>query len=338
MATLQHIADMTGVSKATVSRVINNHPTVSPEIKKKVLDAIQTLKLDARALKRSQENSKMIGVILPFSSSISKNSFSLDILTGAEEKALERDYMILFGSSRGTIEKERELAFSMMNREVEGLIVLSVSKPDNADHLAGFNAKAVPIVCVDQKIEGVQSHVVRGDNVYGATSLAEHLYALGHRTFGIVAPHSLYSTFRERVAAFRAFLQEKGLDFAEAHSATVSFGDSLEPIRKLLTAEPRPTALFLPDPMLLMPVMQAVQSLGLSVPKDISIAVFDDDYTDLPDVYRNYFTSVSQSGKMLGRLAIELLFQSIQNPETGLQNIVVSGETKFLQSTAAPPA
>ncbi|UUZ86051.1 LacI family transcriptional regulator [Paenibacillus sp. P26] len=123
MSKLLEVAKLAGVSKATVSRVINHSDTVSPGARDKVLEAMRALNFHMQELRRSPDGSAVLGLVMPFGKEIQGNSFGIDIMAGAEEKAFEKEYMILIGNSVGG--RESVLTSNMVNRGVEGLILLS---------------------------------------------------------------------------------------------------------------------------------------------------------------------------------------------------------------------
>ncbi|CAG7643778.1 Ribose operon repressor [Paenibacillus solanacearum] len=333
MSKLDEVAKLAGVSKSTVSRVINHSDTVSAQSKQKVLEAMQTLQFQAQELKRSSDSSGMIGLVLPFGKQIMSQSFGIDLLVGAEEKAFENDYMILIGNSVGG--REPQLTAKMMQRGAEGLIMLIGSgKPGQKEHLNNLQAQGMPIVLVDQKVDGIETHLVRGDNFMGAVTLVEHLFGLGHERIGIVSPNKHF-THKERIKGYRYALMDKQVRVPERYELFVE-GESAgieEALERMLTGAERPTALFVTSPGLLMSVMSVLNRLELRVPEQISIVTFDEVYGNFPEEYQDMFTSINQSGKQMGGMAVELLFQHSRSPELEYQEIVLPGKFTARRST-----
>ncbi|XOK62318.1 LacI family DNA-binding transcriptional regulator [Paenibacillus elgii] len=330
MSRLDEVAKRAGVSKSTVSRVINNSGTVSPAARQKVQEAMRELHFHAEELRRSPEGSATIGLILPFGKHIASHSFGVDIMAGAEEKAFEQDYMILIGNSFGG--REVALTSKMISRGVEGIIVLSGDQK-NREHAELLAASGIPMVLVDQKLEGVEAHLVRGDNFMGSVALMNHLLSLGHRRIALLSPNRHY-THRERVKGYRFALMEQELEVPPSYEVLLESGVSPEAeLRALLRSEDRPTAVYAADPGHLGMLIGVANELRLRIPEELSVVTFDDTYAVLPEGYADFFTSVNQSGKLMGSMAVELLFRQWRDPELGVQEIVLPGKLNVRRST-----
>lgn len=338
MSKLQEVAKLAGVSKATVSRVINNRSPVSDAAKKKVLDAMRELNFHAQQLKRSNEGTMIAGLIMPLMNELNPSIFVSEIMVGAEQKAFEQDYMLLIGNSN-TIEKEHSLATKMVNRDVEGLIILSTTGQQAAEHFSFLENAGVPIVLVDQKVEGFAANVVRGDHFLGSINLMNHLFSLGHRNIALLSPPLNLSTYNDRIRGYRVACMEQGIHVSDQ---TIIKEERDQPLQRavemLLNAKSRPTALFVTHPLMLMDVVKIIEKHNLHIPNDISIVTFDDIYCQLPDQYTNFFTSITQSGQLIGNMAMELLFQKIKNPGSENQEIILPGTLNIRKSTGQAPS
>ncbi len=336
MSKLKEVADRAGVSKATVSRVINNSSTIAESTRKKVLEVIGELNFKAQELKRSSEGSLMVGMILPFQQS--PTSFGLDILLGAEGKSFENDYLILLGNSKYEHNRERNLINMMMNRGIEGLIVLTKQGCD-FDNLSFIDNYAIPYVLVDQRIEGLKSNMVRGDNLSSGIHLMHHLFSLGHSDIALIGP-TLHSTYEDRIRAYQIALLEKDISLPPYYiqKMKATSDNAYKMVNNLLAKERKPTALYVTVPTILTQVVQAVKDSGLRIPEDISIVTFDEKYVSLPEENHHFFTSVNQSGQLMGSMAMELLLQRIKNPHLDNQEITLPGSLTIQKSTGAVPA
>jgi DNA-binding LacI/PurR family transcriptional regulator len=275
-----------------------------------------------------------IGLILPFERAISNLSFCLEIMMGAEEKAFEKDYMLLTGNSHNN-EKEHSLASKMCNRDVEGLIILSTSGQNDGNHLKFLETSEIPLVLVDQKVEGISANIVRGDNFKGSYNVMNYLFSLGHRDIAMIS-RDKHSTFIDRIKGYQMAMMEQGLTIPERYLIAMGLNQDVESeLKSLLTSKPRPTALFIADPLLLLKFLHLNHELNLRIPEDINIVVFDDIYAPLPEEYKNFFTSVNQSAKLLGSMAVEVLFQQIKNPDLENQEIVLTGKLNKRKSTCS---
>ncbi|WP_079910977.1 LacI family DNA-binding transcriptional regulator [Paenibacillus sp. 32352] len=337
MANLQDIATKAGVSKVTVSKVINNYESVAPATREKVHKALREMNLQASDLKRSKDSSMMIGMLMPLGD-MTGNRFSMGILAGAEEKALEKDYFIVIGNTV-SMEREAKVVAKMLQRDVDGLILLSVNAELDGKHLDDLIQNKVPVVLVDQRLKDFPAHVVRGDNFAAAIKLIDHLVELGHQRIACITLNPARSTHADRVKGYRTGLMNAGLKESKEYYKIVGNGvTSYEATRSLLVQENRPTALFVAQPSMLMNVLRAVQEYGLRVPEDISIVGFDDQYAVLPEEYRSFFTSINQSARLIGSIAIEILCQQMNDASLEYQEIILPGALTVRKSTAPAPA
>ncbi|WP_028552918.1 LacI family DNA-binding transcriptional regulator [Paenibacillus sp. UNC451MF] len=337
MANLQDIATKAGVSKVTVSKVINNYESVSTATREKVHRALREMNVLASDLKRSKDSSMMIGMLMPLGD-MTGNRFSMGILAGAEEKALEKDYFILIGNTV-SMEREMKVTAKMLQRDVDGLILLSVSGELDGRHLEELINKRVPVVLVDQTFKDFPAHVVRGDNFAAAIKLIDHLVELGHCRIACITLNPVRSTHADRVKGYRIGLMNSEIKGQDLYYKIVGNGvNSYEATRSLLSMDSPPTALFVAQPSMLMNVFKAVQDQGLRVPEDISIVAFDEQYAILPEEYRGFFTSINQSAKLIGSIAIEILCQQMNDTSLEYQEIILPGVMNVRNSTGPAPS
>ncbi|MCZ8512192.1 LacI family DNA-binding transcriptional regulator [Paenibacillus filicis] len=340
MATLQDVATKAGVSRVTVSKVINNYDTVSASTRNKVLRALEELNIPVGELKRNKESSMTVGVLMPMGRTEGgRNHFSMDILAGAESKAFEKDYFMIIGNTGASRDREAKVVSRMLQREVDGLVLLSTSGEQYADHLDFLLKSQVPIVLIDQKLQQIPAHVVRGDNFAGAMLLTEHLISLGHKDIAILTLETIHSTYADRLNGYRMALMKSSITVPDSYTQILSNREaSYLAAQHLLQSESKPTALFVAQPSLLPGVLKAVQSLGLRIPEQLSIVVFDDQYASLPEEYHRFFTTINQSAGLIGSMAMEILFQHLADPSLPYQEIVLPGALRINRSTGPAPS
>jgi DNA-binding LacI/PurR family transcriptional regulator len=337
MSNLDDIAQKAGVSRVTVSKVINNYDTVAAKTRDKVFKVIESMNLEITDLKRTKDNTMMIGMVMPLGGN-AINNFSMDILAGAEEKAFEKDYFIVIGDSKANMTREEQVASKMLNRDLDGIILYSITGEDKKGKHLDFLAKSkIPTVLVDLKIEGFPANIVQGDNFKGATTLMNHLFSLGHKDIATFVPQRMQSTYKDRHRGYQFSMMERGISLKEDYLVQIKTPNEIYAKTKLLLeAENRPTAFFVLAQYILIPMLQAIKDLHLRIPEDISIVAFDSDYAKLPAEYEGFFTSITQSGKLMGRLAVELLCQQMEDPNSTNQEILIPGKLDIRASTGSP--
>jgi LacI family transcriptional regulator len=240
--------------------------------------------------------------------------------------------MTLVGNSVGP-SKEQNIIKQMIQRDVDGIILLStLGQQDHAD-LAFLDKCGIPLVLVDQKIEGLSASIVRGDNILGAMTIMNHLLSLGHQNIATVCLEK-HSTFRDRMRGYQFSLMENGLQPDPSNMISMNNENDLyESVKRCFSRDNRPTALFLTGPNMAMPSIQALESLQLSIPDDVSVVVYDDTYGQFPEKYQEFFTSITQSGMLLGSMATDILLQQIRRPGLAIQEIVLPGTLNIRKST-----
>lgn len=308
MATIEEVANHAGVSVATVSRALNNSSKVKPETARRVLEAVRALNYvpnpSARNL-RKQENR----VILVLASNFS-NPFYSEVLTGIGDAACEREYSVLFCSTKGKKKREEHFLEMLPNRQADGAILLGVKK--DATWLAEYTAQ-FPIVQCCEYVPELDCPSISIDNYTAALVTVRYLQQLGHRRIAMIGANNSYISTQLRREGYLDAMGAAGLEapvclYAEADEH-YSFASGQSATKKLLLQNPRPTAVFCVSDILALSVISVAQDLGLTVPDDLTVTGFDDvDYTT---VFHPYLTSVAQPGYELGEQSLKLLLEML---------------------------
>src|SRR5436305_5923213 len=237
--TMREVAAQAGVSAMTVSRVINESPRVSDEVRRRVEAAIADLGYVPNRLARGliRQKTGALGLIVP---DVGNPFFTL-VVRGAEEVAWRAGYHVILCNTQADIERERGYIEDMLAFQVEGLLLAPVGERSRPN-LRVLRKNDVPFVLVDRTISGYDGDLVQGDSVAGARRLVEHLIELGHRRIGMVTETSEVSTARDRLAGYREALESAGIEFDQelvaessaiepraAHDATLGLLDLEEP-------------------------------------------------------------------------------------------------------------
>jgi LacI family transcriptional regulator len=175
-------------------------------------------------------------------------------------------------------------------------------------------ASTQPVVAVDPHVGGSTLPTVDAQNFEGARAMTEHLLALGHRRIAFLAGRPDLESARRREAGYRAALEAAGVAFDPDLVLVGGFTDvsAAAPARELLTRTPRPTAIFAANDQSAIQTMRTAAELGIRVPDDVSVAGFD----NTPDsaLTSPPLTTVDQSIQALGREAVRLLLELIDDP------------------------
>ncbi|SNT35633.1 transcriptional regulator, LacI family [Granulicella rosea] len=318
--TIREVAKLARVGLMTVSRVINNHPSVRASTRKKVEAAIVQLGYQqneaARLLKG--QRARMIGLIVP---DLSDQFFAACAHT-VQHLARADGYMTLVVSSERDADLEFQQAELMASRKVSGLLIVTSTKAGD-ERLQALQDTGLAIVAFDRPLPGVDTDCVLVENRGGAEAAIAHLIQHGHKHIACVGYDEETYTVYERLQGYLSRIHGAKL------KPQTAFGlSTLDDVRNWLTAalagKNRPTAIFSVNHRTSIYLLQALSELKLRIPEDMALIGFDD--FDLAAVLNPPLTTVAQSPVELARRAMGLLLAGIQ----GMQNGVSSSPAKIL--------
>ena len=273
MATIRKVADLAGVSTATVSHVINDTRAVSAPLTARVLNAMEQLDYQpdiiARSLRRRE--TLTLGLIVP---SI-EIPFFARVAAGVEAAANDVGYSVILCNTGWSLSREVHYLNNLLARRVDGLLCISLAM--SAEHIAPVLRRRTPVVVFERTMPGVEVDAVEIDNVQGAFDATAHLLDLGHRRIGCITGLPNSSLNEERILGYR-----RALDRARhpvrpsprAYGGLHGGGRGARIARAAPLPEP-PTAIFAFNDLMAMGVMRAVQERGLRVPADVAVIGFD---------------------------------------------------------------
>ncbi|HKI12305.1 MAG TPA: LacI family DNA-binding transcriptional regulator [Candidatus Acidoferrum sp.] len=332
---IRDVARRAKVSTATVSRTVNQVPTVDAQLAKRVWKAIAELgyypNRQARALVSGR--SHVFGLIV----SEITNPFFPEIVQTFETLAVEQKYEILLTS---TIHdpKRMELAVRrMIEGRVDGVAILTFGMEDELlEHLRFRN---LPLVFIDVGPKVPRISNIRVDYSHGIRQAVQHLAALRHKHIGFVSgPLKLRSAIA-RKEAFEASMREIGLpvrpEFIVEGDHHLEGGKLA--LQKLFKLQERPTALLCSNDMTAIGVMRQAFDLGIGVPKELSVVGFDD--TRLADYMIPPLTTVQMSQTELATLAFNALLKEVkrETPAPNGTEYILRTHLILRSSTTFPP-
>jgi DNA-binding LacI/PurR family transcriptional regulator len=323
------VAAVANVSYQTVSRVLNGHPSVRPETRLAVLDAVE--KLDyrpsnaARTLKTGR--SRTLGVLVLDIA----DSDGLTSLYGIEHSARERGYFVGIGAldsiDRGSIQAA---VGRLAEQSIAGLLIIAPIEAAS-DALSALPS-SLPLVAIEGSSASTVSSVGI-DQAAGARAATEHLLALGHKTVFHVGGPAEWMQTQDRLAGWRAALETVGAEVPMSLPGDWTAQSGYE-AGLLLSRMSEMTAVFAGNDQMALGLLLAFSERGLSVPGDVSVVGFDDG-ADAP-YYNPPLTTVRQDFREVGRRAIELLVGKVEGGERAAQHVVVEPELIVRRSSASP--
>lgn len=339
---IREVAEQAKVSIATVSRTINNVPTVNPRLAKRVWQVIRELNYipnpQARALVSGR--SGILGLIV----SEITNPFFPELIQGFEDVCLENGYEILVSSTNYEPERMARCIRRMLQRKAEGVAIMTFGIEEPL--LGQLTDRNIPMVFVDVGPGGPGVSTVDVDYHKGIRQGVQHLAALGHRQIGFISgPRRLHSA-QSRIAAFTRSMEECGL---KLNPAWMVEGDhtlegGMRALETLLATGELPTAIMCSNDMTAIGVLHKAYRAGVRVPLDLSVIGFDD--VHLAEVMIPPLTSIRMSRTDLARAAVSALRAHIEgtNPGRGFQvdtQLVVRETTDYprgsMQDLRKPP-
>jgi LacI family transcriptional regulator len=329
-ATIRDIADLAGVSIATVSRVLNDRPDVAPETRENVLQVVRehgfSTNRGARGL--SSGRTGMIGLTLP----LVADAYFGPMLSGAAEALYERDMRIVLAPTLHEHDREVSLLERLMRGTTDGAILMLPE--ESIEELRMLQRQGFPFVVVDPREpppEGVAC--VAAMHASGAKVATEHLLALGHRRIGAIAGAPGWYATEERLLGFRAALAAAGilLDPQLVVYSDWRMPRGTEAAEQLLALPDPPTAIFGFNDNVAIGALHAARKRGLSVPDDLSVVGFDD--TELAVIVTPQLTSVRQPLAEMGRMGVSLLIRILEGQRVDALRVELATKLVVREST-----
>ena len=328
--TLQDIARATGVSRATVSRALNDHPDISDATKQKVSEAAQRMGYHANLLARglSQQQTHVIGVVVP----TIHRPFWANTISGIEAIAYQAGYRVMICQSDEQYKREVETVGALVNSMVDGLIVAFAQETQDFRHIQTVVDQGVPLLMLERVNSQLSLPRVVTDDFAGALLLTEHLVQIGYQRIAHISGPSRLEVCQERRRGYQTALarhQQKTLPGWVVESA-FNRQSAAEAFRKLMALPHPPDAVFCFADIMATGALLAAQEMHLNVPDTVAIAGFGND--DLSQFIG--LTTVSQPSFAMGQQAARLLLQEIsQQEKASIQTTTFTGELIVRAST-----
>ncbi len=338
------VARLAGVSRATVSYVVNNQTggrvPISEETRQRVLDAIAELDYvpDARAQALRSGNTKTIGLIIPDI----HNPHFWEVADGVEQEANAAGYHILLSSIPPENKHAEEIFTNLSHRRIDGLVMIPsfIYHSEEAQKtLAALLKRRVPIVGMMSDQGEVNTKIDRVLSDYRATTteIMAHLLSLQHRRIGFIFGIAVPELGSDRLLAYQESLQSANLpiDPELIVECGPNIEDSYQATKQLLELPSRPTALLVINDFLAMGALRAIRDLNLYVPQDLSLVGYDN--IPLAKYLVPRLSTASKDGERMGREAVRLLLARLQDPDRPPQEIRLPARLILRESTGPAP-
>ena len=325
--TLLDIAADAGVSRATVSLVIRNVPSVAESTRKRVERSIKRLGYiyhrGAASLRTQQSHA--IGLIV----SDITNPFFAEIIVAIEERLATARLVTLLGNTSEDHAKEERLLKTMREFPADGILICPAISRDTSTGTPNL-AGRLPTVAFARRIDGIDYAGV--DNVQGSQLAIEHLCQLGNRRIAFIGGDPEVSTGQERIQGYKRALVRSGLQFDRSLvvPAPPTRRGGYDVVLQLLQMENPPTAALCFNDVVALGAIEALQQAGVRAGKQFGVVGFN----NVPDAAQSLpgLTTVDTSPRELGETAAELLLKRIEQRDSPIRTVILQPRLIVRQS------
>lgn len=298
---IHDVAKKSGLSVVTVSRVLNNSPSVREVNRQKVLKAIEELNYQPNSAARSLVRGKT-GVI-GMSITNFNDSFYDRVIRVVNRKLAEQGYFLALSIAENEVEDN----FLFQRDRVDGIILLSPLREN--EYVVELKRKNIPFVLLDNQFQHEDVPSVIVDNYQGGYEATKHLIDLGHTQIAHIGGPSVFLSVEERKRGYVQALNEAGLTPFGMEFCGFTVSSGYEVAKRWIREDKLPTAIFSGDDFIALGVVQALREEGILVPHDISVVGFDDQ--QFVGEFFPRLTTVRQPEAQMGSIGVDLLLQLI---------------------------
>jgi len=331
---MEELAGLANTSTATVSRVLNNKPGVTPATRKRVLDLAE--KLGYRPNRIAQNLALQKSHLLGFIAADLLNAFYIDFFRCVQHRVEKMGYQVLIADSERSVAEEKHNIDVMLHQHAEGILIFPVHDMDSStevDHLLELRVKKYPLVVVG-KLDGRNFDSVTNEEVETAYIMTRHLTDFGHTRIAFVGYLPEDRPVRERLEGVSRATREAGYDMDESLILRHRDGWTSDLV-EMLTRPDKPTALVMMNDVLALIAHRTISELGLSVPRDLSIVTFGNSIWNRH--LKPTLTSTAENCEKVADIAMDLLLQRMETPECTTTQCLVPQDFIVRESTGPCP-
>jgi len=337
MITVREIAEFAGVSKSTVSLVLNNKPGVSDQMRQTVMDArtqLEAIYTDESLPEKStldtaftQQQQTLSLMVLHPPVLRSSNVFS-EVLQGIQSASelYKVQLRLVANNPQATEQHVSNLYLTDDYLRPDGVVVFGAEKHEPLlDKIVALN---IPCVVLGREAQKYHVSGIQRDEVYYACQLTRHLIDYGHRSIAFVGGDTRYDYTVNRIRGYQQALINAGIDPIDE---LVCLGDGITGTETILDANPNLTAIVYVNDTYATEGLSVIEARDLSVPQDISVASFDN--TKVAQTYKTPLTSIAYNHFKEGQWSVKMLLDEIRHPFIKRSQLEFDGELIVRQST-----
>ncbi|ETT43991.1 LacI family DNA-binding transcriptional regulator [Paenibacillus sp. FSL H7-0940] len=310
MTTIKDVAQLAGVSVATVSRVINDRGYVHADTRKKVEDAVKALNFSPNEVARSlyKRKSKLIGLLLPDIT----NPYFPQLARGVEDRMQEQDYRLIFGNSDEDERKEQDYIQTFIQNNVVGVI-----SSTNYPHSSIYEKLKIPVVFLDRT--SLDRPSVYADGREGGRLAAREIIKRGSRRITVMQGPSQIRPAQDRFEGAIEIIRDAGLDYRVIQTTSFSINEAGVWAEELFRKYADTDGVIASNDIAAMAVLHEASRIGRKVPDDVQVIGFDD--IPMSSLLSPALSTIRQPAYEMGREAAGLLIQLVEQAAIENKNI-----------------
>jgi LacI family transcriptional regulator len=335
--TIYDIATKLEISSATVSRGLQDHPSINKNTKKKIQDAAKELGYRhnnfASSLRKQKTNT--IGVIVHELNS----NFITSVLAGIEKVTTEAGYDIIIAHSSESSEKEAANALNLFHKRVDGLIASLAFDTKTLEHFNHFEEKGIPVIFFDRVEEKGDSTKVIIDNYKCGYQATQHLIDQGCKRIVLVTANLKRNVYAQRYKGYSDALFDNNIELNKDLVLIKDLSEQcgVEAAQEIIQMKPLPDGAFITNDFSAAVCMQTLKDYGIKIPEDIAIVGFNNDA--ISKIVEPQLTTIHYPGIDMGEIAARNLINHLQGISNikHTQTIVVRSELIIRKSSIKNP-
>jgi DNA-binding LacI/PurR family transcriptional regulator len=311
MGSVREIAKELGISPATVSRAINNHPAVAVDMRQRVVKAMNRSRYVPTVGKRETMN-----IAFAYTGESSLGSpFDAALMQGMSERMDQYGFDLLILNIRRAVLPHESFSQMCIRKGIRGVVLRTTTETRYVcEEIA---EEGFPAIVVGDRFLSEKINFIASESRSTSQDAVTHLIELGHRRIGVAINVVEDSDHTDRLNGYKDALTDAGIEVDEKliYHVPANRDGGVQWIRRLTTLSDRPTALYCTDPMTAVGVLGEAQQIGWKIPEDLSLIGFDD--SDIRFLTYPKLTAICQDGQKIGREAFEALSTLLSWPGNG---------------------
>jgi LacI family transcriptional regulator len=331
--TIYDIAREMGVSSATVSRSLKDHPSISDKVKKKIQEKAEAMGYRTNTFASNLRTKKTytLGVIVPRLDS----NFMSTVLAGIEKIASENGYNLIISQSFESQKKEVANAITLYNSRVDGLVVSLAADTTDMNHFTRYIDKKIPLLFFDRVCDNLDCMNLIIDNYKMGYEVTRHLLEQGCRKIMHITGNQNRNVYFDRLRGYKKALEEYQLPFNPEMviETNLSINDGINIAHEIVKSENRPDGIFIANDACASGCMAILKSNGINIPNDIAIAGFNND--PISQLVEPKLTTVNYPGHEMGEMVAKLMIDHLNGTSNMLltNQIILRSELLIREST-----